>query len=265
MYFCGWWDNLFDLCFSYFCIACCDLLLNISEIVSCDTEQLIKFSCVVHCRCCQCRVGGWRQKFVQNDGRQGQCRCSSRRISGLNTTTFLCCVVEVRLPWWFSVHSDWTAPDGVSTTGSHWLTFYAESPCLPPLTLGSGPLPILLVGLNLCVMEYVRSVHGHWTLELLLLLEKHCKIFFQDDEINELTQVSERLKQQMLDQDDIITRSREDYETVQEEMNRLQVKLETARLAFRLLAGTCNFYSTIFITIQGCCHLRQICCGSEIV
>lgn len=46
---------------------------------------------------------------------------------------------------------------------------------------------------------------------------------FQDDDINELTQLSERLKQQMLEQEEVIARSREDYDTVQEEMTRLQV------------------------------------------
>ena len=47
--------------------------------------------------------------------------------------------------------------------------------------------------------------------------------------------MAERLKQQMLEQEEVITRSRGDYESVQEEMTRLQVKLW---LLYDLCTGT---------------------------
>ncbi|XP_039255944.2 kinesin heavy chain-like isoform X1 [Styela clava] len=51
----------------------------------------------------------------------------------------------------------------------------------------------------------------------------------KDDEINELTQIAERLKQQMIEQEEVIKQTREDYENVQEEMTRLQSENDAAK------------------------------------
>jgi len=47
----------------------------------------------------------------------------------------------------------------------------------------------------------------------------------QDEEINQTSQLVERLKAQMLEQEEVITQTRADYESVQEEMTRLQVRI----------------------------------------
>uniref|UniRef100_H2ZQF0 Kinesin-like protein n=1 Tax=Ciona savignyi TaxID=51511 RepID=H2ZQF0_CIOSA len=51
----------------------------------------------------------------------------------------------------------------------------------------------------------------------------------KDEEINQASQMLERLKQQMTEQEDIITQHRIDYENLQEEMTRLQTDNEAAK------------------------------------
>uniref|UniRef100_A0A670HSS0 Kinesin-like protein n=1 Tax=Podarcis muralis TaxID=64176 RepID=A0A670HSS0_PODMU len=62
---------------------------------------------------------------------------------------------------------------------------------------------------------------------------KTLKNFFfhllQDDEINQQSQLAEKLKQQMLDQDELLASTRRDYEKIQEELTRLQIENEAAK------------------------------------
>ncbi|XP_032806993.1 kinesin heavy chain-like isoform X3 [Petromyzon marinus] len=51
----------------------------------------------------------------------------------------------------------------------------------------------------------------------------------KDDEINQQSQLAEKLKQQMLDQEELLASSRRDYEFVQEELSRLQTENEAAK------------------------------------
>ncbi|XP_078737701.1 kinesin heavy chain-like [Lampetra fluviatilis] len=51
----------------------------------------------------------------------------------------------------------------------------------------------------------------------------------KDDEINQQSQLAEKLKQQMLDQEELIASTRRDHEGVQEELSRLQAENEAAK------------------------------------
>uniref|UniRef100_A0A8D0UVL2 Kinesin-like protein n=1 Tax=Sus scrofa TaxID=9823 RepID=A0A8D0UVL2_PIG len=51
----------------------------------------------------------------------------------------------------------------------------------------------------------------------------------KDDEINQQSQLAEKLKQQMLDQDELLASTRRDYEKIQEELTRLQIENEAAK------------------------------------
>lgn len=51
----------------------------------------------------------------------------------------------------------------------------------------------------------------------------------KDDEINQQSQLAEKLKQQMLDQDELLASTRRDYEKMQEELIRLQIENEAAK------------------------------------
>ncbi|XP_040213955.1 kinesin heavy chain [Rana temporaria] len=51
----------------------------------------------------------------------------------------------------------------------------------------------------------------------------------KDDEINQQSQLSETLKQQMLDQDELLASTRRDYEKIQEELTRLQIENDAAK------------------------------------
>uniref|UniRef100_A0A7M4EMR0 Kinesin-like protein n=1 Tax=Crocodylus porosus TaxID=8502 RepID=A0A7M4EMR0_CROPO len=51
----------------------------------------------------------------------------------------------------------------------------------------------------------------------------------QDDEINQQSQLAEKLKQQMLDQEELLASTRRDYEKIQEELTRLQIENEAAK------------------------------------
>uniref|UniRef100_A0A8D2QDQ0 Kinesin-like protein n=1 Tax=Zonotrichia albicollis TaxID=44394 RepID=A0A8D2QDQ0_ZONAL len=63
--------------------------------------------------------------------------------------------------------------------------------------------------------------------------EKELKIStpvsLQDDEINQQSQLAEKLKQQMLDQEELLASTRRDYEKIQEELTRLQIENEAAK------------------------------------
>ncbi|MGH0162952.1 UNVERIFIED_CONTAM: hypothetical protein FKN15_050393 [Acipenser sinensis] len=51
----------------------------------------------------------------------------------------------------------------------------------------------------------------------------------KDDEINQQSQLAEKLKQQMLDQDELLASTRRDYEKIQEDLTRLQMENEAAK------------------------------------
>ncbi|NWZ50172.1 kinesin heavy chain isoform X1 [Haliaeetus albicilla] len=51
----------------------------------------------------------------------------------------------------------------------------------------------------------------------------------KDDEINQQSQLAEKLKQQMLDQEELLASTRRDYEKIQEELTRLQIENEAAK------------------------------------
>ncbi|KAL2087890.1 hypothetical protein ACEWY4_016718 [Coilia grayii] len=51
----------------------------------------------------------------------------------------------------------------------------------------------------------------------------------KDDEINQQSQLAEKLKEQMLDQDELLASTRRDYDKIQEELGRLQVENEAAK------------------------------------
>ncbi|XP_075037020.1 kinesin heavy chain [Mixophyes fleayi] len=51
----------------------------------------------------------------------------------------------------------------------------------------------------------------------------------KDDEINQHSQFSEKLKQQMLDQEELLASTRRDYEKIQEELTRLQIENDAAK------------------------------------
>uniref|UniRef100_A0A673YN82 Kinesin-like protein n=1 Tax=Salmo trutta TaxID=8032 RepID=A0A673YN82_SALTR len=51
----------------------------------------------------------------------------------------------------------------------------------------------------------------------------------QDDEINQQSQLAEKLKQQMLDQEELLASSRRDHDNLQSELNRLQAENEASK------------------------------------
>ncbi|MEE6489189.1 hypothetical protein FKM82_015511 [Ascaphus truei] len=51
----------------------------------------------------------------------------------------------------------------------------------------------------------------------------------KDDEINQQSQLAEKLKQQMLDQEELLVSTRKDYEKIQEELTRLQIENDAAK------------------------------------
>lgn len=51
----------------------------------------------------------------------------------------------------------------------------------------------------------------------------------KDEEINQQSQYVEKLKEQMLEQDELIASTRRDYEALQSEMNRIQQENESAK------------------------------------
>uniref|UniRef100_A0A4W6DVQ6 Kinesin-like protein n=1 Tax=Lates calcarifer TaxID=8187 RepID=A0A4W6DVQ6_LATCA len=54
-------------------------------------------------------------------------------------------------------------------------------------------------------------------------------LFLQDDEINQHSQLAEKLKEQMMDQEELLASTRRDYEKIQEELCRLQTENELAK------------------------------------
>uniref|UniRef100_A0A3Q1K302 Kinesin-like protein n=1 Tax=Anabas testudineus TaxID=64144 RepID=A0A3Q1K302_ANATE len=57
----------------------------------------------------------------------------------------------------------------------------------------------------------------------------HCISYFKDEEINQQSQLAEKLKQQMLDQEELLASSRRDHENLQAELNRLQAENEASK------------------------------------
>uniref|UniRef100_A0A3Q3WLB9 Kinesin-like protein n=1 Tax=Mola mola TaxID=94237 RepID=A0A3Q3WLB9_MOLML len=56
-----------------------------------------------------------------------------------------------------------------------------------------------------------------------------CLCTSQDEEINQQSQLAEKLKQQMLDQEELLASSRRDHENLQAELNRLQAENEASK------------------------------------
>lgn len=52
---------------------------------------------------------------------------------------------------------------------------------------------------------------------------------FQDDEIQQQSQLAERLKQQLMEQDELIRTSKTDYDALQMEMQRMQQENEASK------------------------------------
>uniref|UniRef100_A0A8D3DZ64 Kinesin-like protein n=1 Tax=Scophthalmus maximus TaxID=52904 RepID=A0A8D3DZ64_SCOMX len=71
------------------------------------------------------------------------------------------------------------------------------------------------------------------SLALLLLLDITFKLlqnlFPKDDEINQHSQLAEKLKEQMLDQEELLASTRRDYDKIQEELCRLQTENQLAK------------------------------------
>nr|CAH7750175.1 unnamed protein product [Callosobruchus chinensis] len=88
----------------------------------------------------------------------------------------------------------------------------------------SGPLPAtpaLMIGSTLGIEERTK-------------LEQERERLYQqldekDEEINQQSQYVEKLKEQMLEQDELIASTRRDYEALQAEMNRIQQENESAK------------------------------------
>uniref|UniRef100_A0A668A1T5 Kinesin-like protein n=1 Tax=Myripristis murdjan TaxID=586833 RepID=A0A668A1T5_9TELE len=57
----------------------------------------------------------------------------------------------------------------------------------------------------------------------------HSFFLLNDDEINQQSQLAEKLKQQMLDQEELLASSRRDHENLQAELNRLQAENEASK------------------------------------
>lgn len=53
--------------------------------------------------------------------------------------------------------------------------------------------------------------------------------FFKDDEINNTSQMIERLKEQMMEQEELISSGKKDYDVLQQEMARIQTDNESAK------------------------------------
>ena len=62
--------------------------------------------------------------------------------------------------------------------------------------------------------------------------------FVQDEEINELSQMIERLKEQMLEQEDLISMGKRDYENLQQETSRIQADNDSAKDEVRVCVGS---------------------------
>ncbi|XP_041329845.1 kinesin heavy chain, partial [Pyrgilauda ruficollis] len=82
------------------------------------------------------------------------------------------------------------------------------------------------------LLTYSPASEINWQEEW-LSCEKKLKIStpvsLQDDEINQQSQLAEKLKQQMLDQEELLASTRRDYEKIQEELTRLQIENEAAK------------------------------------
>lgn len=91
-----------------------------------------------------------------------------------------------------------------------------------PTSLGPMPAtPALMIGSTLGSEERKK------------LEEEREKLYQQldekDEEINQHSQYVEKLKEQILEQDELIASTRRDYETLQGEMNRIQQENESAK------------------------------------
>lgn len=63
----------------------------------------------------------------------------------------------------------------------------------------------------------------------------------KDEEINQQSQYVEKLKEQMLEQDELIASTRRDYEALQSEMNRIQQENESAKEEVKEVSETIIF------------------------
>uniref|UniRef100_A0A8B9TPC0 Kinesin-like protein n=1 Tax=Anas platyrhynchos TaxID=8839 RepID=A0A8B9TPC0_ANAPL len=90
---------------------------------------------------------------------------------------------------------------------------------------------------NTPIIDNITSVCVYFSLLPLKPAQENCEkklkisnpISLQDDEINQQSQLAEKLKQQMLDQEELLASTRRDYEKIQEELTRLQIENEAAK------------------------------------
>lgn len=64
-------------------------------------------------------------------------------------------------------------------------------------------------------------------------------INLQDEEINQQSQLVEKLKEQMMEQEELIGATRRDYESLQQEMNRIQAENESAKEEVKEVLQVC--------------------------
>uniref|UniRef100_A0AAR2J5K8 Kinesin-like protein n=1 Tax=Pygocentrus nattereri TaxID=42514 RepID=A0AAR2J5K8_PYGNA len=72
-------------------------------------------------------------------------------------------------------------------------------------------------------------VHYEFNSLFCLSLHIHLICLFLDDEINQQSQLAEKLKQQMLDQEELLASSRRDHDNLQAELTRLQMENEASK------------------------------------
>lgn len=79
--------------------------------------------------------------------------------------------------------------------------------------------------------------------------------FSQDEEINELSQMIERLREQMLEQEDLISMGKRDYETLQQDMTRIQADNDSAKDEVSVVV--CLVINTIVNVYRYTCTCRN--------
>ena len=72
-------------------------------------------------------------------------------------------------------------------------------------------------------------MHGFFSLNNLEENQPSKPHQFQDDEIQEQSQLVEKLKEQMLEQEDLISSTRRDYENLTKEMSKIQAENDSAK------------------------------------
>ena len=77
-------------------------------------------------------------------------------------------------------------------------------------------------------------------------LYETCIYILQDEEINQQSQMVEKLKEQIMEQEELIGATRRDYEALQQEMNRIQAENESAKEEVKEVLQVCIIVKTNF-------------------